>query len=181
MTTSFQAPRDGIEYDALPTRSGTDPDGLPSRASSLLVDIREVTTTRVGDGHMHHSDLLWARVPGGLPDDPLMHACAVAYVSDLGSGFGQAQVEGLGVDGPSIDHNIWFHATIRADEWMLLDLWPLKAGATRGIYQGSVRTRSGALGAVLTQEMLLRDRPLPPDVLEQMAEYLGVVDPGEHV
>ena len=32
--------------------------------------------------------------PTPLPDDPLVHACAVAYVSDLGSGFGQVDVRG---------------------------------------------------------------------------------------
>lgn len=181
MIASFHAPRAGNEYDALSTRPGADPEELPSRSSPLLVEIREVTTTRVGDGHIHHSDQLWVRLPEGLPDDPLVHACAVAYVSDLGSGFGQAEIEGLAVDGPSIDHSIWFHAPIRADEWMLLDLWPLKAGGTRGMYQGAVRNRGGELGAVIAQEMLLRDRPLPPEVLQRMAEYLGVVDPAERV
>lgn len=179
MTTSFHTPRIGGEYDALPVRPITDPEDLPSRASQLLVEIREVNSTRVGDGHLHHSDRLWVRAPAGLADDPLTQACAVAYVSDLGSGFGQAEIEEVGVDGPSIDHSIWFHSPIRADDWMLLDLWPLKAGGTRGMYQGSVRNGAGTLGAVISQEMLLRERPLPPEVLEQMAEFLGVIDPGQ--
>jgi acyl-CoA thioesterase-2 len=95
-------------------------------------------------------------------------------VSDLGSGFGQVDVDGLPAGGPSIDHSIWFHAPIRADEWMLLELWPLKADSARGVYQGSLRSQSGALGAVFAQEMLLRHRLLPPEMLERMAEYLGI-------
>ncbi len=175
MVASFQAPGQGVAYDAVPTRGGGNPDELPGRSSPLLVDIQEVTPTRVGDGHIRHSDRLWVRAATGLADDVLLHACVVAYMSDLGSGFGQTEIEGLGVDGPSIDHNIWFHEPVRADDWMLLELWPFKASSGRGMYLGSLRNTAGVLGAVIAQEMLLRNRALAPDVLERMAAYLGVV------
>ena len=174
MIASFQAPEPGVMYDAVPTRGGGEPEALTSRASALLIDVREVIPTRIGHGQLRHSDLLWVRAAARLPDDPLVHACALAYVSDLGSGFGQVEVEGLAAGGPSIDHSVWFHEPVRADEWMLLELWPLKAGNARGVYQGSLRSRSGALGAVFAQEMLLRHGLLPPEMLERMAEYLGV-------
>ena len=173
MVASFQRREHGVPYDAVPTRGG-DPEGLPSRSSPLLVEIREATPTRVGDGQIRHSDRLWVRAATPLPDDPLVHSCALAYVSDLGSGFGQLDVDGLGVDGPSIDHTIWFHAPLRADKWLLLELWPLKAGDARGVYWGSLRSSTGLLGAVLAQEMLLRDRALPRSVVEQMAAFLGL-------
>jgi acyl-CoA thioesterase-2 len=174
MVASFQKLEPGAIYDAVPTRGGVDPGALPSRFSPLLVEIREVTPTRVGEGQIRHSDCLWVRAATSLPDDPLTHACAVAYMSDLGSGFGQMTIDGLGVDGPSIDHSVWFDAPLRGDEWMLLELWPLKAGNARGVYCGSLRSCSGLLGAVLAQEMLLRDRALPPGVLQQMAALLGL-------
>jgi acyl-CoA thioesterase-2 len=109
-----------------------------------------------------------------LPDDPIVHACALTYISDLGSGFGRVEVEGLAAGGPSIDHSIWFHETIRADEWMLLELWPMKALGARGVYGGSLRNEDGRLGAVVTQEMLLRERAMSPETLRLVAEYLGV-------
>jgi acyl-CoA thioesterase II len=109
-----------------------------------------------------------------LPDDPMVHACALTYVSDLGSGFGQVQVAGLPAGGPSIDHSLWFHEPIRADEWMLLELWPLKAASARGVYSGSLRAEDGRLGVVITQEMLLREREMSPEILRRIAEYLGV-------
>ncbi len=174
MIASFQAPEAGVTYDAVPTRGGEDPEALTSRASALLIEVREVTPTRIGHGQLRHSDRLWVRAAAELPDDPLVHACALAYVSDLGSGFGQVEVEGLAAGGPSIDHSVWFHEPVRADEWMLLELSPLKAGNARGVYQGSLRSQSGALGAVFAQEMLLRHGLLPPEMLERMAEYLGV-------
>jgi acyl-CoA thioesterase-2 len=174
MIASFQTPEPGVTYDAVPTRGGGEPDALEARASALLMEVREVTPTSIGDGQLRHSDRLWVRAASPLPDDPLVHACAVAYVSDLGSGFGQVDVEGLPAGGPSIDHSLWFHAPIRADEWMLLELWPLKAGSARGVYHGSLRSQSGELGAVFAQEMLLRHKLLPPEMLARMAEYLGV-------
>jgi acyl-CoA thioesterase-2 len=175
MVASFNA-RDekSAKFDAVATRGGADPRTLTSRPSPFLVEVREVTPTRIGDGQVRHSDSLWVRASSPLPDDPLVHACAVTYVSDLGSGFGQVDVPGLPAGGPSIDHSLWFHDPIRADEWMLLELWPLKASDSRGVYSGSLRSEDGRLGAVLTQEMLLRDRMLSPEMLRRIAEYLGV-------
>jgi hypothetical protein len=57
---------------------------------------------------------------------------------------------------------------------VLLELWPLKASSARGVYSGSLRSEDGRLGAVLTQEMLLRDRVLDPKMLRRVAEFLGV-------
>jgi len=174
MVASFHAHEPSASYDAVPTRGGPEPATLSPRPSPFMVEVREVTPTRVGDGQVRHSDSLWVRASSPLPDDPLVHACAVTYVSDLGSGFGQVDVPNLPAGGPSIDHSLWFHESIRADEWMLLELWPLKASGARGVYSGSLRSEDGRLGALLTQEMLLRDRKLNPDMLRRIAEYLGV-------
>jgi acyl-CoA thioesterase II len=174
MVASFHAREESAAYDAVATRGGTDPATLKARPSPFLVEVREVTPTRIGDGQVRHSDSLWVRASSPLPNDPLVHACAVTYVSDLGSGFGQVDVPGLPAGGPSIDHSLWFHDPIRADEWMLLELWPLKASSSRGVYSGSLRSEDGRLGAFLTQEMLLRDRALDPEMLRRIAQYLGV-------
>ena len=89
-----------------------------------------------------------------------------------------ARLEKVALDepwwGPSLDHAVWFHAPLRGDEWMLLELWPLKASSSRGVYSGSLRSEDGRLGVLLTQEMLLRDRKLDPAMLRRIAEYLGV-------
>lgn len=174
MLASFHAREESGTFDAVATRGGADPATLAARPSPFLVEVREVTPTRIGDGQVRHSDSLWVRASSPLPDDPLVHACAVTYVSDLGSGFGQVDVPGLPAGGPSIDHSLWFHDPIRADEWMLLEFWPMKASGSRGVYSGSLRSEDGCLGAVLTQEMLLRDRALDPEMLRRIAQYLGV-------
>ena len=174
MLASFHAPEESGTYDAVATRGAPDPESITGRPSPVLVEVREVVPTRVADGHVRHSDLFWVRITDGLPENPLVHACALTYVSDLGSGFGQVRAEGVPPGGPSIDHALWFHEPIRADEWMLLELWPLKANSSRGVYSGSIRDANGRLGAVLFQEMLLREFRLDPERLRRMAEYLGV-------
>jgi acyl-CoA thioesterase-2 len=174
MLASFHEREDAAVFDAVATRGGPPADTLPARPSPLLVEAREITPTRIADGQVRHSDLLWVRALSPLSDDPMVHACALTYVSDLGSGFGQVRVAGLPAGGPSIDHSVWFHEPIRADEWMLLELWPLKAAGARGVYSGSLRAADGRLGAVITQEMLLREREMSPEILRRVAEYLGV-------
>ncbi|MGH9060395.1 MAG: acyl-CoA thioesterase, partial [Acidimicrobiales bacterium] len=99
---------------------------------------------------------MWARTVGALSDDPIVHACALTYLSDVGSGFAESEVADLPRGGPSLDHSLWFHQPIRLDDWVLLDTWPLKAGGGRGLYAGSIHDRAGTLGAMLTQETLLR-------------------------
>jgi acyl-CoA thioesterase-2 len=176
MLASFHTPEESPVFDGVTTNGGPDPDSLPAMRSPLLVDVREVTRTRISESQMRHSDRFWIRTPTPLSDDPLEHACAITYCSDLGSGFGQVETEGLAPGGPSIDHSIWFHEPIRADKWMLVELWPAKAANARGVYHGSLRSADGRLGAMFTQEMLLRHRELDPTILRKLAEYFGTSD-----
>jgi acyl-CoA thioesterase-2 len=110
------------------------------------------------DGESGSSNRLWTRSRVALPDDDIVHACALAYVSDFGSGFAELELEGLGHAGPSLDHCVWFHRPIRLDDWVLVDLWPLRASGSRGTYMGTVHDQAGSLGGVLTQEALLKKR-----------------------
>jgi acyl-CoA thioesterase-2 len=108
---------------------------------------------------------MWMRTREPLPDDALLQACALTYASDLGSGFGDGTVPDVPRGGPSIDHAVWFHDGLRMDDWVLLEMWPLKAGGGRGLYTGTMQDASGRVGAMLTQEVLFRrpgSEPLPP-------------------
>ena len=66
------------------------------------------------------------RIDGKLPDDPLVHACALTFASDLTlldavlSTHGEVWGPG-GFIGASLDHALWFHRPFRADEWFLYD------------------------------------------------------------
>ena len=68
--------------------------------------------------------MVWLRASETLPDDPLLHVCAVTYASDLtlldavllGSGLAWDEHS---VTGASLDHAMWFHGPFRADDWLL--------------------------------------------------------------
>ena len=144
---------DAGEVDAPP------PDECPPTYGDMLVEIRQVTLTEVVDGRQLYSDSSWIRAAHPLPEDRLVHACALTYISDLGTGFGRVQIAGVGNGGPSIDHALWFHEPIPADEWVLLEQWPWKAVKGRGLYRGALRDQAGRLGGTLAQEHLLRPSP----------------------
>jgi len=109
---------------------------------------------------------MWVRTRRPLSDDRLLHACILTYASDMGSGFGDGSVSGVPRGGPSIDHALWFHEPLRMDDWVLLEMWPFKAGGGRGLYTGTMQDVSGRVGAMLTQEILFRgsEPPFPPQL-----------------
>jgi acyl-CoA thioesterase II len=133
-----------------------EPDECDPFATDLLLEMRQVTRTEVVDGRQLFSDCLWIRPTNPLPDDRLTHACALTYMSDLGTGFGRVSSDVLGTGGPSLDHALWFHEPIPADDWVLLRMWPSKAISSRGVYHGAMRDHDGRLGVLLAQEHLLR-------------------------
>ncbi|MCW2546912.1 MAG: tesB [Mycobacterium sp.] len=153
MLASFHRERPGATFDAAPRREVPSPDDTPTGGWNSLLEARPVTPTDFEKGLF--TDCVWVRSATPLGADPLMHHAGLAYLSDLGSGFGQQGQALQGRGGPSIDHSMWFHDLIRADEWVLVDLRPIKARSSRGVYQGSMRDEGGRLGATLHQEALL--------------------------
>ena len=71
-----------------------------------------------------HSNLVWVRITGKLPDDPLLHVCLMTYISDLTLLETALLEHGVswyhgGTTGASLDHAMWFHRPFRADQWLL--------------------------------------------------------------
>jgi len=170
MLASFAVERPGGEFEALARTDRQPPTDVDRVGHALLLDIVEINPLMVEDGRVTHPDALWIRVRDPLPDSRLVRACAVTYLSDLGTGFGQVDAEGVGTGGPSINHVMWFRRDVDPCDWLLLDLQPGAAAGGLGVYTGTVRDRDGRLAALLAQEMLLRMHS--PDELEQLAEIV---------
>lgn len=159
MLASFHRAEPRHVLDEMPKPSVPPPEECAPWNFDPALDVREVTLTERADGRQLFTDCLWIRTTDRLPDDPLVHSCALVYLSDLGTGFGRTSEE-IGIGGPSIDHALSFHLPVRADEWVLLDMQPRKATGVRGYYDGTLRERAGKLAAVVAQECLLRhDHP----------------------
>jgi acyl-CoA thioesterase-2 len=160
MLASFKEPGEGATFELPPARTVPSADEIDNQGWDALVDTRDV---RGAELHGHTvTDCVWCRVPVPMPDDPVLHACALTYFSDYGGGFVLLDVPDLPLGGPSIDHVVWFHEPVRADVWVLVDLHPARASDSRGTYFGTLRSHDGTLAAVLGQECLLRALPPPP-------------------
>lgn len=111
--------------------------------------------------------MVWVRAPKGLPDDPMVHVCALTYFSDLllvstitGHHGGRRGVTGLDI--ASIDHAMWFHELFAADDWLLFATDSPIAGHGRGFARGTFHDQTGRLVASTAQEALLREPPGGP-------------------
>jgi len=105
--------------------------------------------------------MVWLRVDGELPDDPLLHVCLMTYASDLTlldsmlSGHGLYWGDGR-TTGASLDHAMWFHGPFRADRWLLYAQDSPVARGGRGLARGEVFTEQGQLVVSVVQEGLIR-------------------------
>ena len=180
LAASFQAAETGLEH-ASPMPVTTPPEDL-SRLEDRMqpyadelggwyVRPRPIDVRYVGDpprvamdtGTRRPASQVWMRADGTLPDDPLLHVCAVTFASDMtlldstllnhGLAWGTGDVMGA-----SLDHAMWFHRPFRADEWFLYDQESPWTGASRGLARGSIYTRDGQLAVSVVQEGLLRLR-----------------------
>ena len=106
----------------------------------------------------------WMRCGEKLPDDPRIHQCVLAYLSDwslLDTATRPHAVSFMqdNVQVASLDHAMWFHRPFRADEWLLYDQDSPSANGARGFNRGLIYNRAGELVASTTQEGLVRIHP----------------------
>ena len=156
MACSFQLPGESRDRHAVELPDIVPPDGLPSYDISFPSIAMRVPPQPVDEPSPYPTHF-WARVTVPLPDDPLVHACAVTYLSDMGTGLVLWADEDE-APGPSIDHALWFHRPLRADDWMRLDFYPRSVSTGRGLYVGSISSAGGEVGASIAQEALFRER-----------------------
>ncbi len=178
LSASFQMVEEGVEHQSTMPEV-PDPESLTTLTERMVpyahendgwytrprpVDIRYVghpprIAKEVGERTL--SSRVWMRADGTLPDDPLLHVCAVTFASDMTLLDSTLLAHGLSwgtgdVLGASLDHAMWFHKPFRADEWWLYDQESPWAGASRGLARGAIYTRDGQLAVSVMQEGLIR-------------------------
>jgi acyl-CoA thioesterase-2 len=168
MIASFHRAEAGPEYqvpiaeDVPAPEDAPEPEGMFGRMRSMMpFDMRELGPTEPIDGIYRSTRRAWFKTAGELPDDPTLHACVLAFASDMGvvsaarvPVAGEAEWERF--MGASLDHAVWFHRAIRADEWILFDLRTISSYGARGLAAGTMHARSGILGVSVAQEALIR-------------------------
>ncbi|MCY1402422.1 Acyl-CoA thioesterase 2 [compost metagenome] len=106
---------------------------------------------------------IWFRADGNLPDVPALHKYMLAYASDFGLLTTSLLPHGKSVwqkdmQVASLDHALWFHGNLRADEWLLYAMDSSWAGNARGFSRGNIFNQAGQLVASSSQEGLIRQR-----------------------
>ena len=104
---------------------------------------------------------VWFKAVAALPDDEALHRCLLAYVSDIYLLDTALMPHAVSMGAPnlvmaSIDHAMWFHRSVRVDDWLLYATDSPSASGARGFARGSVFARDGRLVASTSQEGLIR-------------------------
>ena len=103
----------------------------------------------------------WFRLAKDLPEDPVLNAAVLAYVSDLLFLTPALLPHGAfmwspGVRATSLDHAVWFHRPFAVDEWLLYDQYSPVASRGRGFVTGSISSADRGRIASTAQEGMLR-------------------------
>ncbi|SDG93497.1 acyl-CoA thioesterase-2 [Sinosporangium album] len=183
MSASFHISEPGVEHQAAAMPPVPHPDALPTfteRAENLCidnpawhdwltrerpVDMRYVTPL-MGESPdvpalKSPETTVWFKYDADLPDDPLLHVVLAAYASDYTLVDTVLAAHGLAwgtpdVSGASLDHAMWFHRPLRADDWFLYAQESPWSGGARGLARGHMFTPTGDLAVSVVQECLIR-------------------------
>lgn len=171
MSVSFQVPGDiGLEHqDQMPEVPGPEEiDPIPADTDHPELrflykewpewDIRPIPRERMHTSpRLAAQQRLWFRSREQFPADQNVHACALAYMSDMTLlGSARSAHPGVKTMEASLDHSLWFLRELRVDEWMLYDQASSSAGGGRALTHGRIFNVRGEMIAVVAQEGLAR-------------------------
>ncbi|MGY1637314.1 acyl-CoA thioesterase [Geodermatophilus sp. SYSU D00742] len=173
LTADFHAGEPAVVEHSLPMPAVPAPEELPALADlaarhgkegSAAMEISRAVEQRLFedpfDGQVKEPPTrVWMRVAGRLPEDAAVHAAALTFASDLTLlGAGLVRVGGWQdrYAGASLDHAVWFHAPVRADDWFLYETDSPAASGGRALCFGRIWSADGTHVATVAQEGLLR-------------------------
>jgi acyl-CoA thioesterase-2 len=169
LSVSFHRKEDGVDYQQPIASDVPGPDEAPDDSDMVPPEIRdqlpmefkELGATEPDEhGYRRATRRVWMRLRRRLPDDPDLHVCLLTFLSDMGAVLGaRAPLPAQPLErlmGASLDHSMWFHRPMRADEWFLYELRAVSNAGARGLAVGTMHSADGVLGISVAQEALLR-------------------------
>jgi acyl-CoA thioesterase-2 len=131
------------------------------------IELRPVDLTRyVARIPQEPRQYVWIRAAGALPEDRAIHEAVLAYASDMTLldttliAHGKSVFDG-DIQAASIDHALWFHRPVMADQWHLYAQESPFASGARGFARGQIWSADGKLVASVAQEGLIRQHRTP--------------------
>lgn len=163
MSASYQLHEEGPALQTEEMPEAPAPETLEPDSWSPVFDRRKVASAiKAGRGQA------WFRMLHEVGDAPVRHACGLAYASD------DVPVNALIAIHPdrvatsqeffatSLDHAIWFHKPVRAEDWHLYDFRVHSLGGNRGLTLGHIFSSQGVHIATVAQELLVRRKREQP-------------------
>ncbi len=164
MSCSFQVDEAGHDVQIAALPDVPPPDALANDTWAPMFERRFAEPRNSSEGRA----IAWLKMVDPIGDDPVLQACALAYLSDdlptdavvalhperpLSDG-----VEANEADfwSASLDHAIWFHRPPVADQWHVHDFVSHAFLSSRGLAVGHVLAQTGTHVATIAQEVLLR-------------------------
>jgi acyl-CoA thioesterase-2 len=177
MIASFEAEGAGLDHqDEMP--HVPEPETLPTTQELIghidhpvarywsqgrPVDVRHVDPPLYWGEVENHvaQQSVWMKAAAPLPDDQRVHRAVLAYASDYTLLEAALRRHGKPWSTPhmkvaSLDHAMWFHRPVKADEWLLYTQNSPSASGARGLGVGRIFTRDGVLVATVAQEGMIR-------------------------
>jgi len=157
MSASYHVKEDAPERQTEHAPAAPSPDELAPDSWSAAFDRRRVPQA-AGSGRGQ----AWVRILHDVGDEPVKHACALAYVSDDVPANALVALQPSGTANPgdyfvaSLDHAIWFHKPLHALDWHLYDFAVHSFGGHRGMTLGHIFSAEGVHIATVAQELLVR-------------------------
>ena len=182
LSASFQKEEAGLEHQA-PIPDATAPEDLPGKEEmreafltgapdhirnywerERPIEVRPLSLEHyISNRKLAAEQKVWVRTTGPVPDDRIIQAAILAYLSDMTLLDTALFVHGRSVfdrnlQVASLDHAMWFHRPSKLDDWLLYSMDSPNTNGARGFTRGSLYQRDGTLIASVAQEGLIRDR-----------------------
>lgn len=159
MITSFHRPESGADWHPAPPASLEFDAAAPKQPFLSITEHLEIRTAP-SDPSAFAVPPYWVRFKGHVEDDPLLRACALTFVTDLGP-VPAARPEGTPLRpdvgfAASLDHSVWFHRPFDPAVWHRYEVRRVNNNDSRGLVMGSMYRHGDQLIASMTQEALWR-------------------------
>jgi len=159
MIASFHSPEPGADWQPSVVPALEFDDAVPKITGLGFADRFEIRTAP-DDDSIFAVPPFWIRTKDPIEDDPLIRACTLTFMSDIGPvPVARPPGTSLHAEGSyaaSLDHAVWFHRPFNPDQWHRYDVRPLNVGDARGLVVGSLYDGAGTLVASTSQEALWR-------------------------
>lgn len=169
LLSSFSSNREDVAHQS-PMPAAPAPDQLPNRdqlrgrdpSRSAVIDVR-LCDALTDKTPLAPEKRVWLKPTESLPADPIIHMALLVYATDrtfLSTAWRPHADRGQ-LAGASLDHSLWLHDQVRFDDWLLFHMHSPAARHGRGLVQGSLYQRDGALLGNVAQQGTLSYRPWP--------------------